>query len=431
MPRELRTSDPGFARAFADLLSRRRASDVEVEPEVAAILADVRARGDTALIELSRKFDLVELTPETFRIEAQAIEAAAVDPPTARALRLAAERIDAFHRRQMPADERFTDALGVELGWRWTPLDSVGIYVPGGKAAYPSSVLMSAIPAKVAGVGRIVMAMPTPRGEINPSVLAAAAMAGVDEIYRIGGAQAIAALAFGSESIAPVAKIVGPGSAYIAAAKRQVFGTVGIDTIAGPSEVLVLADRDNDPDWIASDLLAQAEHDERAQATLITDDAEFAAAVAQAARAALARMARGAIAAESWRRFGALITVAGFDEAIALIDRIAPEHVLLAVAEADALLPRIRNAGAVFLGRWTPEAVGDYVAGPNHVLPTGGAARFSSGLSVLDFLKRTSLIRCDAQALARLGPAAMKLAETEGLEGHARSVALRLNSLPE
>ncbi|MFP4004836.1 MAG: histidinol dehydrogenase, partial [Alphaproteobacteria bacterium] len=348
-----------------------------------------------------------------------------------RALTLAAERIETFHRRQLPEDGRVTDSAGVELGHRWTPLDSVGVYVPGGTASYPSSLLMNAVPARVAGVARIAMTVPAPKGKLNPLVLAAARIAGVDEIYRVGGAQAVAALAFGTETIAPVDKIVGPGNAYVAEAKRQVFGTVGIDMMAGPSEILVVADADNDPVWIAADLLSQAEHDENSQAILITDDRAFAEVVMAAAEDHLANLPRAAIARKSWEDHGAVILVAELDQAPPLIDRIAPEHLEIATEEPDRLLARIRHAGAIFLGRHTPEAVGDYVAGSNHVLPTSGTARFSSGLSVFDFLKHSAVVRCTPESLGEIGPAAVTLAEAEGLEAHARSVALRLNAARE
>src|SRR5581483_10321536 len=346
---------------------------------------------------------------------------------TLQALELAGARIDSHHRRQLPSDDRYTDAQGVELGSRWTAIESVGLYVPGGLASYPSSVLMNAIPARVAGVPRIAMVVPSPNGELNPLVLAAAHLAGVSEIYRIGGAQAVAALAYGTESVAPVAKIVGPGNAYVAAAKRHVFGTVGIDTIAGPSEILVVADAKNDPAWVAADLLSQAEHDAAAQAILITDDDRFADAVAEAAAAHLASLPRQSIAGESWAAHGAMITVASWDEAASLVDRLAPEHLEVALDDADAFAEKVHHAGAIFLGRYTPEAVGDYVGGPNHVLPTARSARFASGLGVTDFLKRTSILSCGPDGLRKIGPAAITLAEAEGLDAHALSIALRLN----
>ncbi|HYM32184.1 MAG TPA: histidinol dehydrogenase [Candidatus Cybelea sp.] len=429
MPRRLVSAAPDFQAAFARLISEKREATADVRDAVAAILADVRERGDDALIEYTQRFDRIALTPGTLAIGADEIARAeaACPPATLMALRTAAARIEAFHARQMPADERFTDAAGVELGHRWTPLSAVGLYVPGGKAAYPSSVLMNAIPARVAGVARRVMVVPTPGGTANALVLAAAKLAGITEMYRIGGAQAVAALAFGTQSIAPVDKVVGPGNAYVAEAKRQVFGTVGIDMIAGPSEILVLADGGNDPAWIAADLLSQAEHDEAAQAVLVTDDGGFADRVEQAAAAHLKALPRKGIARASWDAHGAIVVVRNLDEAPALIDRLAPEHLELAVADPEAMAKRVRNAGAMFLGRYTPEAVGDYVAGPNHVLPTSRSARFSSGLSVLDFVKRTTIVRCDADSLARIGPAAVTLAEAEGLPAHALSLAIRLN----
>jgi histidinol dehydrogenase len=429
MPLRLDTRNQNFAAAFQDFLGVKRALDEEVDDTVAAILADVRARGDAAVIELTRRFDRLELTAETMRVTPAEIAAARArcGADALAALELAAERIASYHRRQVPADLDYTDAAGVRLGARWRPIDAVGIYVPGGTASYPSSVLMNAVPAKVARVPRVAMAVPAPGGALNPLVLAAAALAGVDEIYRIGGAQAVAALAYGTATIAAVDKIVGPGNAYVAAAKRRVFGTVGIDMIAGPSEVVVLADGGNDPAWIAADLLAQAEHDAAAQAVLVTDDAGFADRVAAAVEAALATLPRGSIAGASWRRFGAIVLVRDFAEGAALVDRLAPEHVELALERADEVAATIRHAGAIFLGRHTPEAVGDYVAGPNHVLPTARSARFASGLGVLDFMKRTSLLACDAGALRAIGPAAITLARAEGLDAHALSIAVRLN----
>jgi len=425
-PRRLDTSDPGFARRFAALAEETREAAAEVAEVVAAILADVHARGDWALYEYTRRFDRHD--PAGLAIGAEEVDAAvaACAPETLAALDFAAKRIRAYHDSQKPQDLDWIDASGVRLGARWHPIEAVGLYVPGGTASYPSSVLMNAIPAKVAGVSRLVMVTPTPDGKINPLVLAAARLAGVDEIYRIGGAQAVAALAYGTATIHPVDKIVGPGNAYVASAKRQVFGIVGIDIIAGPSEILVVADGQNDPAWIAADLLSQAEHDPVAQSILITDDGAFADAVAVAVESQLAELPRRAIAEASWRRFGAIIRVGSLDEAPALVDRMAPEHVELAVADPDALAARIRNAGALFLGRHTPEAVGDYVAGPNHVLPTARAARFASGLGVNDFVKRTTLLQCDPASLALIGPAAITLAEAEGLHAHARSVAIRL-----
>jgi histidinol dehydrogenase len=389
----------------------------------------VIARGDRALVELTRRFDRLDLDAGGLKVSAAEIDAAskACDPGALNALKLARERIEAYHLRQRPADERFVDALGVELGHRWTAIEAVGLYVPGGTAAYPSSVLMNAVPAKVAGVPRLVMTVPAPDGRLNPLVLAAAGLAGVDEIYRIGGAQAVAALAYGTATIAPVAKIVGPGNAYVAAAKRLVFGKVGIDMIAGPSEVLIVADGDANPEWIAADLLAQAEHDTAAQAILITDDAALADRVAAAVEAQLAALPRGEIAGASWRDFGAIILVRDRDEAVPLIDAVAPEHLQIETRDPEPLAARVRNAGAIFLGHHTPEAIGDYVAGSNHVLPTARSARFSSGLGVLDFMKRTSILKLGPDGLAALGPAAIALGRAEGLDAHARSVALRLN----
>jgi histidinol dehydrogenase len=429
VPRRLSTRDPDFPARFADFLASKRGIEADVDEAVAAILADVEARGDAAVIDFTERFDRVRLTPATLRITEREIEEAAKGcaPDTLRALEFAAKRIEDYHRRQLPMDDFFTDDAGVELGSHWTPVESAGLYVPGGTAAYPSSVLMNAIPARVAGVARLVMVVPAPDGKLNPLVLAAAEIAGVDEIYRIGGAQAVAALAFGTKTIAPVDKIVGPGNAYVAAAKRRVFGRVGIDMVAGPSEILVVADGDNDPAWIAADLLSQAEHDALAQSVLITNDAEFAERVAAAVDQMLAALPRAKIAGKSWRDYGAIIVVGALAEAPLLVDRIAPEHVELAVRDPDPLAKSIRNAGAVFLGRFTPEAIGDYVGGPNHVLPTSGNARFSSGLGVLDFMKRTSWLKLDGEALAKIGPSAVTLARAEGLEAHARSVAIRLN----
>ncbi len=429
MPLELDSAAPGFAASFAGFLAAKRELDADVDVTVAAIIEDVRRRGDAAVAELSIRFDRLDLGSVALRIPSAEIAAAAKSCPPAAldALRFAHQRIEAYHRKQIPADLDYTDAAGVRLGARWRALSSVGIYVPGGIASYPSSVLMNAVPARVAGVGRIVMAVPAPDGKLNPLVLAAAEIAGVSEIYRIGGAQAIAALAYGTATIAPVDKITGPGNAYVAAAKRRVFGTVGIDMIAGPSEILVIADRDNNPDWIAADLLSQAEHDSAAQAILIADDKAFAALVRGAVERQLATLPRGAIARESWEKHGAIILVRDFGEALPLIDRIAAEHVELAIEKPAELAARINHAGAIFLGRHTPEAVGDYVAGPNHVLPTARSARFSSGLGVLDFMKRTSLLSCDAASLRAIGPAAISLAAAEGLDAHARSIAIRLN----
>jgi histidinol dehydrogenase len=429
MATRLDSRDKGFAGAFQALLEAKRETAADVDDAVARILADVREKGDAAVIAYTWQFDGFELTARTMRLTANEIAAARaqVDKDVLAALELAAGRIADFHGKQTPNGLDFTDAAGLRLGYRWTPVAAVGIYVPGGTAAYPSSVLMNALPAKVAGVERVAMVVPAPKGKLNPLVLAAAATAGVDEIYRIGGAQAIGALAYGTETIAPVDKIVGPGNAYVAAAKRRVFGTVGIDMIAGPSEILVLADGANDPAWIAADLLSQAEHDTAAQAILITDDKAFADRVVGAVESHLKTLPRAAIAAASWRDFGAVIVVGRLEDAPPLIDRLAPEHIEIATEDPDALAKLIRNAGAIFLGRFAPEAVGDYVAGPNHVLPTARSARFSSGLGVLDFMKRTSLIGCDAGALANVGPAAIQLAKAEGLDAHALSVAIRLN----
>jgi len=430
MPFILDSADAGFAGQLDALVAARGEDETNVAQTVAQILQDVRARGDAALRDLTLRFDDLDLSLAGIRVAADDIDTAVVKvaPETLDALRLARERIEAYHRRQLPSDDRYTDEQGAELGHKWTAVDAAGLYVPGGQASYPSSVLMNAVPAKVAGVERLAMVVPTPRGEMNPLVFAAARLAGVDEVYRIGGAQAVAALAFGTETVQPVAKIVGPGNAYVAEAKRQVFGMVGIDSIAGPSEVLIVADSNNRPDWIAADLLAQAEHDANAQSILITDDSAFGASVAREVDKQLATLPRGNIAGASWERFGAIITVADLAQAAALVDRLAPEHLELATADPEALLANIRNAGAIFLGKYTPEAVGDYVAGPNHVLPTSRTARFSSGLSVLDFMKRSSILRLSADALRTLGPAAMTLAETEGLDAHARSIATRLSS---
>jgi histidinol dehydrogenase len=429
MPLRLDTRSPDFEIAFKSLLTMKRESAEDVDRAVQAIIADVMAEGDAALIGYSRKFDRVDLNQLGLEVGAAEIDAALAQCrlDDLEALRLAHARITAFHERQRPNDERFTDPLGVELGWRWLAVDAVGLYVPGGTASYPSSVLMNAIPAKVAGVQRIVMVVPAPDGRINPLVLAAAKLSGVDEIYRVGGAQAIAALAYGTQTIAPVAKIVGPGNAYVAAAKRRVFGTVGIDMIAGPSEVLIIAGGDANPEWIAADLLAQAEHDVAAQSILITDDEPLADAVEAAVERQLASLARKDIAAASWRDFGAMIIVGDLEESSGLADRIAPEHLELITPNAEALSERIRNAGAIFLGPHTPEAIGDYVGGSNHVLPTARSARFSSGLSVLDFSKRTSILKCTQSSLEKLGPAAITLGHAEGLDAHARSVALRID----
>jgi histidinol dehydrogenase len=424
---EINSSD--FAQKFRALLDAKRAASADVEAAVRAIVADVAARGDDAVKEHTRRFDRCDLDHTGLRVTADEIDAAvkSCGARALEALEFARARIEAYHRRQVPADDRFVDPLGVELGWRWSAIEAIGLYVPGGSAAYPSSVLMNAVPAKVAGVPRLVMAVPAPGGELNPLVLAAAKFAGVDEVFRIGGAQAIAALAYGTPSIAPVAKIVGPGNAYVAAAKRLVFGKVGIDTIAGPSEVLILADRDSNPDWIAADLLAQAEHDANAQAILITDSAALAELVERAVASQLAALPRTKIAGASWRDYGAIIVVPTLERALPLVDALAPEHVEIAAAAAERLAKAIRNAGAIFLGAHTPEVIGDYVAGSNHVLPTARAARFSSGLSVLDFLKRTSILKCGPEQLRALADAAITLANAEGLDAHARSVAIRLN----
>jgi histidinol dehydrogenase len=429
MALRLDVRDPGFPRAFAKLLAMKREVSEEVDQIVRAIIEDVIARGDMALIEYTRRFDGLDLTPERLRIADAEVDAAVSQCPREAldALALARDRIEVYHARQRPRDSMVTDEVGVTLGWRWTALESVGLYVPGGTASYPSSVLMNAVPAKVAGVPRVVMVVPTPRGETNPLVLAAARLAGVDEIYRVGGAQAVAALAYGTASIAPVAKIVGPGNAFVAAAKRRVFGQVGIDMIAGPSEVLVMADGSANPDWVASDLLAQAEHDTASQAILITDDPGLADAVEAAVERQLTTLPRRDIAGASWRDFGAVILVETLNDAIPLVDRLAPEHLEIEAEDADTLAGAIRNAGAIFLGSHTPEAIGDYVGGSNHVLPTARSARFSSGLGVLDFVKRTSILKCDPEALRALGPAAIALGRAEGFEGHARSVAIRLN----
>ncbi|HEV2629511.1 MAG TPA: histidinol dehydrogenase [Pseudolabrys sp.] len=429
MPQQFDSQAPDFAARFRVFLDAKREASLDVEQTVRAIIADVVARGDAALIDYSRKFDRIDLAKAGLRVSAAEIDAAeqACDPRALSALKLARDRIEAYHRRQLPKDDRFTDSLGVELGSRWTAVEAAGLYVPGGTAAYPSSVLMNAIPAKVAGCPRLVMVVPSPDGKLVPLVLAAAKLAGVDEVYRVGGAQAVAALAYGTETIAPVAKIVGPGNAWVAAAKRLVFGKVGIDMIAGPSEVLILADRTGNPDWIAADLLAQAEHDVSAQSILITDDAALATQVEKAVAAQLQTLPRVEVASASWRDFGAIIKVPRLADAIPLVDRLAPEHLEIASADADALAAKIRNAGAIFIGAHTPEAIGDYVAGSNHVLPTARSARFSSGLGVLDFMKRTSLLKCGPEQLRALGPAAIALGEAEGLGAHARSVAIRLN----
>ena len=428
MPMRLTTSDKDFEIAFGELLAQKREVSAEVDQVVATIIADTRKRGDAALVDYSQKFNSVDLDKIGLRVTPVEVDAAikACSKERLDALTLARDRIRDHHERQLPADDRYRDASGTELGHRWTAVESVGLYVPGGLASYPSSVLMNAVPAKVAGVPRVVMVVPSPRGELNPLVLAAARIAGVEEIYRVGGAQAVAALAYGTASIRPVVKIVGPGNAYVAAAKRQVFGIVGIDSIAGPSEVLVIADKTNNPEWIAADLLAQAEHDTAAQSIFMTDDKDFAAKVEAAVARQLKSLPRGNIAGESWSVFGATIVLSSLDEAPALADRVAAEHLEIATADCEGLALKIRNAGAIFLGSMTPEVIGDYVSGSNHVLPTARSARFSSGLGVLDFMKRTSILKMDAASLKTLGPAAMTLARAEGLEAHRRSVEIRL-----
>lgn len=429
MVQVLRQSADNFETEFKAFLGSKREVSQSVDDTVRAIIHKVQEDGDKALIDYSMKFDRVDLSSIGIQVTEQEIEEAIskVEAKTLEALQLAHDRISLYHKKQLPQNESFTDPLGVELGWRWTAVQSVGLYVPGGTASYPSSVLMNAVPAKVAGVERIVMVVPAPDGKINPLVLAAAKLGGVNEIYRVGGAQAIAALAYGTETIDPVVKIVGPGNAYVAAAKRQVFGKVGIDMIAGPSEVLVLADKYNDADWIAADLLAQAEHDTAAQSILMTDDEAFANAVMNAVDTQLKTLLRGQTAAASWRDFGAVILVDDFQSALPLANRIAPEHMELAVENPEVLLSNIKNAGAIFIGRYTPEVIGDYVGGSNHVLPTARSARFSSGLSVLDYMKRSSILKLEAEQLRVLGPAAIELANAEGLQAHGRSVAVRLN----
>ena len=429
MAQRLDAREASFPKAFAALLSAKREVSEDVDQAVRAIIEEVMVRGDEALIDFTLRFDGLALQPETLRISDAEIDAAEAECPkeALEALALAKKRIETYHRAQRPQDSMSTDSVGVTLGWRWTAIESVGLYVPGGRASYPSSVLMNAVPAKVAGVPRIVMVVPTPKGETNPLVLAAARLAGVDEVYRVGGAQAVAALAYGTESLNPVAKIVGPGNAYVAAAKRRVFGQVGIDMIAGPSEVLILADAHGNPDWIAADLLAQAEHDPAAQSILITDSPALANAVEKAVERQLRTLPKAEIAGASWRDYGAIILIDRLENAIPLVDRLAPEHLEIETENAEELAAKVRNAGSIFLGSHTPEAIGDYVGGPNHVLPTARSARFSSGLGVLDFMKRTSILKCDAGALRALGPAAIALGRSEGLEGHARSVAIRLN----
>ncbi|MEQ9487450.1 MAG: histidinol dehydrogenase [Alphaproteobacteria bacterium] len=429
MPLRLNSSDSGFESAFSSFLVAKREMEDDVDAVVSDILKDVRTRGDAAVLDYTKKFDRLDLTADGMQVTETELDAAvaACDPKALAALEMAAERIRAYHDRMRPEGFEWTDEQGVRLGSRWNAVEAAGLYVPGGLAAYPSSVLMNAVPAKVAGVDRLVMVVPSPDGVLNPLVLAAAKISGVDEVYRIGGAQAVGALAYGTATIAPVDKIVGPGNAYVAAAKRRVFGIVGIDMIAGPSEILLVADAENDPDWMAVDLLSQAEHDTSAQSILITDDAAFVDRVADAVDRQLAMLPRREIAQKSWNEHGAVIVVPDFDAAVSLIDRIAPEHLELAVADPQALADRVRNAGAIFLGRFTPEAIGDYIAGPNHVLPTSRSARFSSGLGVLDFMKRTSLVACDSDSLSKIGPAAVTLAGVEGLQAHGKSIAIRLN----
>ncbi|MGB3277830.1 MAG: histidinol dehydrogenase [Pseudorhodobacter sp.] len=431
MPVFLKTSDRDFEAQFSALLGMKREDSVDVDDIVAGIISDVRNRGDAAVLDLTARFDRLTLTPDGMRFSAAEIDAecAKVSDEDRAALELAAARIRDYHARQKPEDAMWEDATGARLGWRWSPVSAAGLYVPGGLASYPSSVLMNAIPAQVAGVERLVICCPTPDGVVNPLVLLAARISGVDEIYRIGGAQAIAALAYGTQTIAPVDKITGPGNAFVAAAKRRVFGRVGIDMIAGPSEILVIADRDNDPDWIALDLLSQAEHDESAQSILVTDDADFGAAVAAAVEKRLETLERRAIAAASWRDNGAVIIARDLAEAAQLSNRVAPEHLELCVADPEALSQRITHAGAIFLGQYTPEAIGDYIGGPNHVLPTARSARFSSGLSVLDFMKRTTLAQMTPAALRAIGPAAVRLATSESLQAHGLSVQARIDRL--
>ncbi|HEY7457548.1 MAG TPA: histidinol dehydrogenase [Xanthobacteraceae bacterium] len=429
MPLRLSTRDADFSQRFAAFLGTKRESAEDVEAAARSIIADVVKRGDRALIELTKKFDGVDLRETGLRVPESELDLAlaAIDPRARSALEFARDRIEAHHRRQLPKDEMYVDPIGVELGHRWSAIEAVGLYVPGGTAAYPSSLLMNAVPARVAGVGRLAITVPTLGGKVNPLVLAAAKLADVTEIYRVGGAQAIAALAYGTETIAPVAKIVGPGNAYVTAAKRLVFGRVGIDMVAGPSEVLVLADGGADPDFIAADLLAQAEHDEAAQPILITNDAKLADAVERSVARQVQSLPRAEIAGASWRAFGAIILVAKLEDAIPLIDRIAPEHLEVIGADAEKLSGKVCNAGAIFIGPFTPEAIGDYVGGSNHVLPTARAARYASGLGVLDFMKRTSILKCGPEQMKKLGPSAVALGEAEGLEAHARSVRMRLD----
>lgn len=433
MPVILNTIDADFGARFDVMLSAKRENSGDVNAVVAGIIADIRARGDAVLCELTAKFDRLELAPDQLRFTPDEIAGyvAKVSPEDKAALSLAAERIRAYHARQMPEDTSWTDPEGAELGWRWTPVSAAGMYVPGGQASYPSSVLMNAVPARVANVGRLVVCVPTPGGQVNPMVLLATQLAGVDEVYRIGGAQAVAAMAYGTQTVAPVDKITGPGNAYVAAAKRQVFGHVGIDMIAGPSEVLIIAEGDQNPDWLALDLLAQAEHDADAQSVLMTPDRDLVRSVMDAVDRILPTLARVEIAAASWRDYGAIIITRDLDEAAALSNRMAPEHLELCVNDPDALAAKCIHAGAIFLGAHTPEAVGDYVSGPNHVLPTARSARFSSGLSVMDFLKRTTIARLTPGALATIGPAAVRLAASEGLQAHGASVTARLALLNE
>ncbi len=433
MPVFLDTSAADFEADFAAFLGQKRDVDAQVDLDVSAILERVRLQGDGAVIELTSKFDRLNLTPETLAFSKAEIDAAVAKVPAAEreALELAADRIRAYHERQLPEDAWWTDPTGAQLGWRWTPVEAAGLYVPGGLASYPSSVLMNAIPAAVAGVENLVICAPTPDGAVNPLVLLAARLSGIETVYRIGGAQAIGALAYGTETIGKVDKITGPGNAWVAAAKRQVFGRVGIDMIAGPSEILVIADKDNDPDWIAVDLLSQAEHDESAQSILVTDDADFGRSVVAAVDTRLETLERRAIASKSWEDYGAVIVVSDLDDAISISDRIAPEHLEICTADSEGVAQKIRHAGAIFIGAWTPEAIGDYVGGPNHVLPTSRSARFSSGLSVLDFMKRTTLAKMTPSALAKIGPSAEVLAKSESLEAHGLSVRARLDKLNE
>ena len=433
MPVFLESSASDFEAQFLAFLDQKRESDAEVDADAAAILSRVRQEGDAAVIELTSRFDRLDLTPETLAFSVAEIDAAVAKVPGAErdALEMAADRIKAYHQKQLPEDAWWTDPVGAQLGWRWTPVEAAGLYVPGGLASYPSSVLMNAIPAAVAGVEDLVICAPTPGGEVNPLVLLAARLSGVETIYRIGGAQAIGALAYGTETIRKVDKITGPGNAWVAAAKRQVFGRVGIDMIAGPSEILVIADKDNDPDWIAVDLLSQAEHDESAQSILITDDRAFGEAVSKAVEKRLETLERRHIARPSWENYGAIFVVGSIDEAVDLSDRIAPEHLEICTSDSEDVAQKIRHAGAIFIGAWTPEAIGDYIGGPNHVLPTSRSARFSSGLSVLDFMKRTTLAKMTPSALASIGPSAEVLARSESLEAHGLSVRARLDKLNE